>query len=92
MRIAGATAAPRNRPIIAGELHVAHAHAAGIGERGEQQQATGGRARDQAFGLAGGIEREADRERQDRAERGEAVGDDAMLEVDQRGRHDEQDQ
>ena len=50
------------------ELDVAHAHAAGVGERGEQQEAAGGGARDQAFGLAGGVEHGAEDEREDRAE------------------------
>ena len=46
----------------AGELDVAHTHAAGVGERGQQQEAAGGERRDQPFGLAGGVEREADRD------------------------------
>ena len=36
------------------ELDVAHAHAAGIGQRGEQQEAAGGRAGDQAAGSPDG--------------------------------------
>ena len=52
----------------AGELDVAHAHAAGVGQRGEQQKAAGGGPRDQALGLAGGVERGAEDEREDRAE------------------------
>ncbi len=64
----------------------------GIGERREQQKAAGGGARDQAFGLAGGVQRGAEDEREHRAEQRQPVGDDPVLEVDQRGGHDDQDQ
>jgi hypothetical protein len=55
-------------------------------------KATGRGGRDQAFRLAGWVEREPDRERQHGAERRQLVGDDAVLEVDQRDRNDQQDQ
>ncbi len=68
IRIAGATARAEEQAHHAGELDVAHAHAARVGERREQQEAAGGGARDQAFGLAGGVERGAEDEREHRAE------------------------
>src|SRR5256714_3143786 len=75
-----------------GELDVAHAHAAGIRKRGCEQQAARDGAREQPFGLAGGIECQADAEPEQRTEGGDAVGDDAVLEVDQRRRHEQQDE
>ena len=42
--------------------------------------------------LAGGVERRAEDDGKHRAGRGDHVGDDAVLEVDQRRGHDEQDQ
>ena len=56
--------AAEEQPHHARELDVAHAHAARIGERGEQQKAAGGSPRDQPFGLAGRIERRAEDERE----------------------------
>ena len=84
--------AAEEQPHHAGELDVAHAHATRVGERGEQQEAAGGGAGDQTFGLTGGVERDAEHEREHGAERGDLVGDDPVLEIDQRGGHDDQDQ
>src|SRR5256714_3024523 len=75
-----------------GELDVTHAHAAGIRKRGCEQQAARDGAREQPFGLAGGIECQANAEPEQRTEGGDAVGDDAVLEVDQRRRHEQQDE
>ena len=92
IRIAGATALPRNRPITPASLTSPMPMPPGVGERRDQQEAAGGGARDQARRLTGGVERRAEHEREHGAERGDAVGDDAVLEVDQRRGHHEQDQ
>ena len=76
----------------AGELHVAHAHAAGGGERGEQEEPAGGGARDEPLGLPAGVEREADDDRGDGRGTGELVRDDPVLEVDERHRDQERDE
>ena len=74
-----------------GELYVAHPHAAGVGERSDQEEATGGGARDQASELTGRVERRAEHERQHGTEHGDLVGNDPVFEVDHRGGHDDQD-
>ena len=57
-----------------------------------QQEATRGGAGDQSCGLCAGIEGAPERDGQDRAQCGDLVGNDAILEIDQRGGQDEQDQ
>ncbi len=74
------------------ELDVAHAHPARVGERRQQQRTAGGRTRDQAGRLAARVERESDAERQHGAKRGQAVGDDAVLDVDQHDRYEQEDE
>ena len=76
----------------AGELDIAHAHAAGIGERRDQQEAAGGGAGDQACKLARWVERGAEHEREHGAERGDLVGDDPVFEVNYGRGYDDQDQ
>ncbi len=92
IRIAGATARAEAEAHHPGELDVTHAHATGIGKRRKQQKASGRGACDQPLGLAGRVQRDAYGERKHRTRSGDPVGDDAVLEVDQRGRHHDQNQ
>ena len=71
------------------ELDVAHPHAARVGERREQEEAAGGGRGDQVLGQLVDVHRRLDRDGRHRRGRQEPVGDDAVVEVDQRDR-DEQ--
>ncbi len=76
----------------AGQLHVAHAHATWIGHRSDQKRPACHGAGDQPLRLAARVECGSERNREDRAERRQLVGDDAVLDVDQCDRDEQQDE
>src|SRR6185312_2443674 len=71
----GGDGGAEEQPHHARELHVAHAHPARVGEHGEEQEAAGGGAGDQAAGLAGRVERRAESDREQRSGERQPVRD-----------------
>ena len=77
---------PEGRAHQEGELHVAHAHAGGIGERRGEQEAGGAEGADRP--LRAGMQRRVRREHDHAGRHDDAVRDDAVLEVGRGHRHE----
>ena len=75
------------QPQDRGELDVAHAHAARVEQRGEEEEAAAGDPATIALHQEVRVERRDGDERGDGGRAGEPVGDDPVVEVDQRDRH-----
>ena len=85
-----ADVAPEEQAHDERELHVPHAHAAGIGDRRDEQEAAGRDGRDQVLGQRARIGQHEDRRRGDRADDHQLVRDDPEVDVDDRHRHEQQ--
>jgi len=84
--------APEEQAEDAGELDVAHPHAARIREHEHEQESCGPRAGDQLLWNAGRLQRQPDRDGQDRGRSGDLVRDDLVIEIDQRDRDEDPDE
>ena len=84
--------ATKEQPEHGGQLDVTHAHPARVREREHEQKPARGRARDQLFGYARGLQREPDPDCRDGRRKRDPVRDDPAIEVDQGDRHERRDE